>query len=479
MSNPEVKKCQACGASVTVLKTGGFKLAHKCPKHGETVPEQCPQCKGACKWTVGAFSTFRACANGKYWGGACEGKYHAPRGSNALKPKAEKVETAPEKADPFLYKGVWAAGGCILCGSADRNGNFMWCSLCASRRLQADKDHAHAYCAAYDEAKTETETPPSTPAETETMTAPNSPQSTDAAANALWALVGPAARAEIEKLARDAAAKAAAEVAGKTVTIEIKINADTFKVEPTAHKLASKIVSRLAMFKAAGKGQNAYLVGPAGSGKTTLARDVAKAFSLPFGAISCSAGMSESKIEGRNIPKLTTGEDLYQSTQFVEIYRNGGVFLFDEIDGADANVLLVINAALANGHMNTPGGEIKRHENCYILCAANTFGTGADRIYVGRAQLDGAFLDRFKGRMFEVDYDKEIEGRILGNASALAKVWAIREKAATLKLRRIVGTRFVEAVAIMLAGGMSANEAIGECVVEWTAEEKSKVGIAA
>jgi cobaltochelatase CobS len=39
---------------------------------------------------------------------------------------------------------------------------------------------------------------------------------------------------------------------------------------------------------------------------------------------------------------------------------------------------------------------------------ANTFGTGADRQYVGRNQLDESTLDRFRIGQIERDYDSEI-----------------------------------------------------------------------
>ena len=79
---------------------------------------------------------------------------------------------------------------------------------------------------------------------------------------------------------------------------------------------------------------------------------------------------------------------------------NGGVFLFDEIDAADANVLLVVNSALANGRMSVPSRHdqpvAKKHSEFVCIAAANTFGRGADRVYVGRNELDEATLDRFR-----------------------------------------------------------------------------------
>lgn len=473
----EIKKCQACEASVTVTRTGGFKSAHSCPKAGETVPGvECPECHGPCVWTVGPFSTFRACAKGKYHGGTCPGLFRAPRGSNALKPSATPTTADADK--PIRHLDTWKAGGCVICDKPHRDGNVMWCNTCQSTATFEQKN-----AALYMEYPTKDETAftPTQTAAPEIMATSNTsnPTNNDAAASALWALVGPAARAEIEKLARDAASKAAADVAGKTVTIEIKIDAQSFKVEPTAHRLTKEIVETLALCKASGKPQNAYISGPAGSGKTTLAKDVAKAFGVPFGAISCSGGMPESAIIGRMVPSLTEGKDKYQGTTYTRLYQTGGVFLFDEIDAADDNAMIAVNASLANGHMHTPEGEITRHPDFYVICAANTFGHGADRMYVGRTQLDGAFLDRFVGRTFEMEYDRDLEARLCPNAGALSAVWSLRDKVASLKLRRIVGTRFVEMVSMFVASGKAPKEAIARCTVGWTEDDKRKCGISA
>jgi MoxR-like ATPase len=223
------------------------------------------------------------------------------------------------------------------------------------------------------------------------------------------------------------------------------------------------------------------MVGPAGCGKSHLAEQIAKALGLRFGSISCSAGMSEGQITGRLIPTGDGGRFEYQRSQFVEFYEEGGVFLLDEIDAADANVLLVINQALANGHLPVPNRitnpQANRHPDFVLIAAANTFGNGANRMYVGRNQLDESTLDRFRIGQVVMDYDQELEKSILSDADLLEWLWNIRRKAAECQLRRVMSTRFVAKAATMRAPGRDSEKIIGQLVCGWTQDERMKVGL--
>lgn len=146
------------------------------------------------------------------------------------------------------------------------------------------------------------------------------------------------------------------------------------------------------------------LVGPAGSGKTYAAEQVAKAFSLDFYAMSVGAQTSKSDIVG-----YMNANGVYVETAFRRAYEHGGVFLMDEIDAGNPNVLIILNSALSSNVCSFPDKMVPKHKDFYFVGTANTYGTGASRQYVGRNQIDAATLDRFVIFDWEVDEDLEAE----------------------------------------------------------------------
>jgi len=226
---------------------------------------------------------------------------------------------------------------------------------------------------------------------------------------------------------------------------------------------------------------NLWMSGPAGSGKTTLGHDLAKALGRPFGFQSFSAASTEGSLIGS-----LDAQGNYRESAFVQAYENGGVYLLDEVDAAPAEVLVAINAALANGHLALPRHTdparriIKRHPDTVVIAAGNTWGTGATAQYCGRAPIDAATLDRFVGARFSIGYDARIEESILEPYGAdgrtiLGMVREWREKLASTRVQKIVSTRAVIAAARMLAAGFSLPEIESELTTGWTTEEKGKV----
>jgi len=166
----------------------------------------------------------------------------------------------------------------------------------------------------------------------------------------------------------------------------------------------SKTATVLAVLKAK---EYAYLHGPAGTGKSKIGESVATALELPFYPMSVCAQSTKSDLAG-----YMDAHGNYVSTIFRKAYQEGGVFLLDEVDNGNANVLNVLNNALANSCMAFPDGMVNKHPDFKCLAAANTFGTGASEQYIGRNALDAAFKDRFVsiGIFYEQDLERSLYG---------------------------------------------------------------------
>lgn len=233
------------------------------------------------------------------------------------------------------------------------------------------------------------------------------------------------------------------------------------------------------LMKLALAGKPIFIPGPTGSGKTHLGQQLARALGRPFGMISCSPGMTETKLAGRSIPKLMTGEDVYRSTEFVKCYEHGGVFLFDEMDAADATVLLVINSALANGVMPLPdrtdNAYAKMHKDFVCIGAANTFGAGADRQYVGRNRLDEATLDRFRMGTVPIDYAPAIERALCPDPTLYDTFILWRNAIRANRLERVLSTRFMRDAYDMAQVGATLTDIAHAFFAGWPVEQVKKV----
>lgn len=199
------------------------------------------------------------------------------------------------------------------------------------------------------------------------------------------------------------------------------------------------------------------LVGPAGSGKSTMVEQVADALDLKYYLQNSVTGAHE-------LSGYLDAHGKYNTTTFREAFSKGGVFFIDEVDTSDAGALKWLNSALANGHAMFPDkpDPVNRHPKFRAVIAANTFGTGADRMYVGANQLDASTLDRFV--FFDFGYDEKLETALAGNIDWAKRVQELRAAAFAEKARIVISPRASINGAKLLAAGWK-QELIEERVI--------------
>lgn len=197
------------------------------------------------------------------------------------------------------------------------------------------------------------------------------------------------------------------------------------------------------------------MVGPAGSGKTTIAEQIAEALGLPFYMSGKCA--DEIKITG-----YMDAGGTYRTTAFRQAYEFGGIFLFDEMDGWSPDALIAVNAPLAGKWGDFPDGMIKKHPDFVPIAAANTFGRGADRQYVGREQLDAASLDRFA--VVVIDYDEDLELSLGCDRKWTEHVIKVRHAVDKEKVRHVVSPRASIMGGLMLKAGRAKAQVEEELI---------------
>jgi MoxR-like ATPase len=290
--------------------------------------------------------------------------------------------------------------------------------------------------------------------------------------------VGLALCALIEQQARQAAAEAIASMPTPSAGIVINLpdRPEPITLDETAHELLPRVLALI------GSGLPPLLVGPAGSGKTHLAKQAGRALGLETVLLSFSGGVTEAHVRGRVLPQANGAWEHVPSASVIG-WRDGKMLVFDELDGADPNVALSTHPFFEpSGVVSTEAGDVAKHPKTAAIATANTWGTGASVQYMGRNQLDAATLDRFVASTLYVDYDRVLELKI---ASALAPglageicQWAegLRDYAAKNQLRRILSTRLIEGAARRVACGDSLRNIASDALRSWSDQEKAGLG---
>jgi cobaltochelatase CobS len=243
-------------------------------------------------------------------------------------------------------------------------------------------------------------------------------------------------------------------------TIEGEVTPEDLEPLPElTHMYVPKLV------KAIKSGVNVMLVGEAGGGKTTACEQVAKHLKLPFHF----NGMLDGAHEIKGYPEI---DGSYNETPSYLAFKNGGVYLKDEMDADHAEVTVAFNMMLANDKFRFAQGYEHKHKDFVAIAACNTYGKGADRQYVGRNQLDAATLDRFV--IIDWDYDENLERTIARNDEWVSTVQELRRGVERAKVRHIISPRASIEGAKLLRNGFSKDEVLDMVVWKGLPKEQQQ-----
>lgn len=215
--------------------------------------------------------------------------------------------------------------------------------------------------------------------------------------------------------------------------INVTINGETKKT--TTDKILDPNFENILNLVASG--ENVYLYGPAGSGKNVICEEIAKALDVKF--YYQNTILTKFDVSGY---KNAKGE--FENTPFYNAWKNGGLIMFDEFDNSQAEAIIALNAALANGYYTFPdsGERVEKHPNFRCMAAGNTNGQGATDEYCGRYQMDESSRDRFA--FIKIDYNEKIEKSIAGvHTDVVEFIHDIRQAAAKLHIKLIAGYRAI------------------------------------
>lgn len=148
-------------------------------------------------------------------------------------------------------------------------------------------------------------------------------------------------------------------------------------------------------------GYAVYMYGPAGTGKSHTAKQLADALGLPYYELN--------QVEfAHEVAGYGDASGKYVGTPLYEAVTKGGLLFFDEFDRSAQSATTIVNTLLANRRFTFPVvGNVDAHPNFRVVAAGNTTMTGASNEYVAANVIDASSRDRFV--FYKTYYDERIE----------------------------------------------------------------------
>ena len=227
------------------------------------------------------------------------------------------------------------------------------------------------------------------------------------------------------------------------------------------------------------------IIGPKGTGKTSLVRDFAKGKGINLDSINFSLRTRESHLVGTKT--LTDGTVSFDEGLLIKSMREGSMLYLDEINSAEADVLLRLDEALDDRRQialkESTGEVVKAKENWFVVATINPL------THSGTKELPPQLLSRFPVRI-RLEYPPEeveleiVKKHVSGEhdseiIQAIKLANTLRQAAAVEELFYSPSLRETIAFAKLLDKGMAAKEAanfvFGNVYTQWGDIEYQKV----
>lgn len=233
------------------------------------------------------------------------------------------------------------------------------------------------------------------------------------------------------------------------------------KIDGVLHEQFDKVLKLVMM------GKNVYLYGPAGTGKSEIAAQVAKAMKLDY--------YQQDKVEDMyEFIGVVDGHGKFHETELFKAWTQGGICCLDEYDGYLPTAVLKLNGALSQGVLVAGDGKAyKKHPDCHIIATGNTNGCGPSDEYTTRYPQDASALNRFIP--IKIGYDPKIEKSCANNDVDLVDfIRQVRKVKSEKNIKLVVSYRNVTDM-VDLEGAFDTKESVLVNVVNRLDEDTARL----